>query len=52
MRPAPASVYAMHALTAPAHAAGTNDSRWAGDPNATTVGATNTAAVSMSGASW
>ncbi len=50
--PAPASVYAMHAFTVPAHAARTTVSRCPVEPNVATVGATRTAAVSMSGASW
>ena len=51
--PAPASVYAMHAFTVPATAAGRNGlALYAVLPNASTVGATSTAAVSISGASW
>ncbi len=50
--PAPVSVYAMHTFTVPAHAARTIASRCSGVPKAATVGATSTAAVSMSGASW
>ena len=50
--PAPASVYAMHAVQEPDVAAGRNCSRCASDPKASTVGATSTAAVSIIGASW
>ena len=50
--PAPASVYAMHTVTVPGHAAGTSSAALRVVPNATTVGATSAAAVSMSGASW
>ena len=50
--PAPASVYAVHTVTVPRQVAGTSSARCASSPNATTVGATNAAAVSMSGASW
>ena len=50
--PAPASVYALQPFTVPAHAAGTTSARCCSDPNATTLGATITAAVSIRGASW
>ena len=50
--PAPASVYAVHTVTVPRQVAGTSSARCVSSPNATTVGATNAAAVSMSGASW
>ena len=50
--PAPASVYAMHAMQEPEVAAGRNRSRCASEPKARTVGATSTAAVSIMGASW